>query len=300
MVVLHVTIKVKHEHVSEFLEIVRYDAEHSEKDEPGCPRTYVRSPSDEPAQVRPDDIVAAFAAGDVLMTNGPFVRVSVEGDDGAKGMGGTASAADGHFRARIHVDTAPWVVADTLNVYLGAELLHTEAVPGAGKHDFEVDIDAPRDSFLLVEVTGTESMFPSVFPNEVPPLQFTDVIGSLGSSFGLGGNADALEPALTFVTSPYALTNPVYLDADGDGEVTPTRTLDANARVAQQQPSVSLVRPVAWVPTEAEAAAEVRAAWEAIPLRKRIALSRLPRWLWPSNDPRDIRRVLVQFVNHRE
>ncbi len=276
------------------------DSHEPEKDEPGCPRTYVRVPSDEPAQVHPDDIVAAFDAGDVLMSNGPFIRVSVEGDDGPKGMGATASAADGHFRAHIHVDTAPWVVADTLNVYLGAELVHTEAVAGAGVHDVEVDVDAPRDGFLLVEVTGRESMFPSVFPNEVPPLQFTDVIGSLGSSFGLGGNADALKPALTFVTTPYALTNPVYLDADGDGEVTPTRTLDANARVTQEQPTVSLVRPVAWVATEAEAAAEVRAAWEAIPLRKRIALSRLPRWLWPSNDPRDIRRVLVQFVNHRE
>jgi autoinducer 2-degrading protein len=38
MVVLHVTVQVKPEHVSEFLEVVRHDAEHSEKDEPGCLR----------------------------------------------------------------------------------------------------------------------------------------------------------------------------------------------------------------------------------------------------------------------
>jgi autoinducer 2-degrading protein len=38
MVILHVTIQVKSEHVSEFLEVARYDAEHSEKDEPGCLR----------------------------------------------------------------------------------------------------------------------------------------------------------------------------------------------------------------------------------------------------------------------
>ena len=38
MVVLHVTVQVKPEHVAEFLEVVRYDAEHSEKDEPGCLR----------------------------------------------------------------------------------------------------------------------------------------------------------------------------------------------------------------------------------------------------------------------
>src|SRR3990167_8480623 len=38
MVVVHVTIQVKPEHVSEFMEIARYDAEHSEKDEAGCLR----------------------------------------------------------------------------------------------------------------------------------------------------------------------------------------------------------------------------------------------------------------------
>ena len=38
MVILHVTIQVKPEHVAEFLEVVRHDAERSEKDEPGCLR----------------------------------------------------------------------------------------------------------------------------------------------------------------------------------------------------------------------------------------------------------------------
>jgi len=38
MVVLHVTIQVKPQHVSEFMEMARYDAEHSQKDEPGCVR----------------------------------------------------------------------------------------------------------------------------------------------------------------------------------------------------------------------------------------------------------------------
>jgi len=38
MVVLHVTIQVKPEHVAQFREVARYDAEHSEKDEAGCLR----------------------------------------------------------------------------------------------------------------------------------------------------------------------------------------------------------------------------------------------------------------------
>ena len=50
MVVLHVTVQVKPEHVSEFLEAVRYDAEHSEKDEPGCLRVDVSQDRDDPAR----------------------------------------------------------------------------------------------------------------------------------------------------------------------------------------------------------------------------------------------------------
>jgi hypothetical protein len=53
------------------------------------------------------------------------------------------------------------------------------------------------------------------------------------------------------------------------------------------------------VPTEEEAAQEAaQEAWASVPMRKKITLSHLPRWLWPSDDPRDIRRVLVQFVRH--
>lgn len=47
MVVLHVTIHIKPEHVSEFLELARYDAEHSET-EPGCLRFDVISDRDDP------------------------------------------------------------------------------------------------------------------------------------------------------------------------------------------------------------------------------------------------------------
>jgi quinol monooxygenase YgiN len=38
MIVLHVMVQVKPEHVVEYLEAVRHDAEHSERDEPGCLR----------------------------------------------------------------------------------------------------------------------------------------------------------------------------------------------------------------------------------------------------------------------
>lgn len=48
MVILHVSIQVRPEHAKDFLEAARHDAEHSEKDEPGCLRFDVIQAKDDP------------------------------------------------------------------------------------------------------------------------------------------------------------------------------------------------------------------------------------------------------------
>ena len=48
MVILHVTVQIKPEHMAEYLEAVRHDAEHSEKDETGCLRFDVSQAKDDP------------------------------------------------------------------------------------------------------------------------------------------------------------------------------------------------------------------------------------------------------------
>jgi hypothetical protein len=278
------------------------DSHESEKEEPASPRTYVRVPVDDPPQVSPDHIVKAFQDGDILMSNGPFVRVTATGAGAPAGMGGTVRAANGKVTLSIRIESAPWVVPDTLRVLQAGKPPVIEAVGGAGVQEHQVVLDVEQDGFVIVEVSGSASLFPVIYPNEIPPLQFTDVIGSIGSAFGLGSDEGALEPALTFVTSPYALTNPIWLDADGDGVITPTRDLPipGAARTQAEAPRIAgLMKQaeVPWVPTADEAA---RAEWEKLPVRKRLALSRLPRWLWPSDDPRDVRRSLLQFVRHRD
>ncbi len=277
------------------------DSHEAEKEEPGSPRSYIRVPSDSPAQVSPDDVVAAFNAGDLLMTNGPFVRVDV----GGKGMGQTVTGAN--LTLNINVQQAPWVKADTIHIYANEELVKTVAFEG--NKTFSVEVPPfTSDGFLVVEVLSTAqsaSLFPSVYPNEVAPVQFTDVLGALGSSLGLASVEGALEPELIFVTTPYALTNPIWVDFDGDGAVTPSRSIPNVDEQGAQQPQTVRETPtvsprvLVTVPTETEAnQAAARAAWDALPIKRKLALKRLPQWLWPSNDPRDIRRVLVQFVRH--
>ena len=48
MLILHVTVQVKPEHVREYLQAVAHDAEHSEREEPGCLRFDVVQDRDDP------------------------------------------------------------------------------------------------------------------------------------------------------------------------------------------------------------------------------------------------------------
>ena len=282
------------------------DSHEPHKEEPGYPRTYIGVPQDAPATVRPVDVVNAFQAGDVLMTNGPFLDVKV----GDARLGDTVTGES--FDVAVQVRAAPWVDVDRVSLYLDGELLQTKEVElSGGKADVTFAVTTSRDGFLVVEAQGDDSMFPSVYPNEIPPLQFTDVLGSLGDSFGFGANPDALEPVLQSVTTPYALTNPIWIDADSDGEVSPLTALPdpqastAARRTVPANPAYGRL-PVwrtqgPWVPTQSEMRLQLeRDSFFELPLRKREALARLPRWLWPTDDQRDVRRVLVQFSRHNE
>jgi hypothetical protein len=149
---------------------------------------------------------------------------------------------------------------------------------------------------VVVEISGDADYFPSTFPNEVPPLQFNEVLTAIGGSFGLGDSGPTLGPALTYQVTPYAMTNPIWLDANGDGEITPVLDLpDPMART--QATSCALDGPPAPAATQRYTGSGQQ-HYDALPVRQKEALRRLPRWLWPTRHPSDIRRVLWQFVPH--
>jgi quinol monooxygenase YgiN len=67
-----VTVQVKPEHVSEFLEVVRHDAEHSEKDEPGCLRFDVIQDKDDPNRFYFYEVYRDEAALEAHRQTAPF------------------------------------------------------------------------------------------------------------------------------------------------------------------------------------------------------------------------------------
>jgi hypothetical protein len=81
-----------------------------------------------------------------------------------------------------------------------------------------------RDAWFVVEASGSANLFPVVAPQEYASLSPSTVITALSTGFDLSaldpfGN---LSPAEVFPVTPLAITNPIWVDFDGNGAFDPS------------------------------------------------------------------------------
>ena len=165
----------------------------------GWLRNYLKSPTDDPSEIDVMDVVHAAEAGQVVMTSGPFLEV-VARSNGAEAIpGGDLELAGGSATLRVRVQCPNWFDVDRVQVFLNGKpsegLNFTrESTPdafsseGAVRFDREIPLTVQGDTHVIVATIGEGS--------------------SLGPVFGEGGHAD---------DKPVAVSNPIFIDADGDG-----------------------------------------------------------------------------------
>ena len=187
---------------------------------PGYPRTYVSVPG-----VRIDDaalVTRALRAGRAFVTSGPLldVRASSAGERAIHGPGDSVRLRDAARRVdvRVRVSAPGWMDVRVIELWVGGRLLRTVRVApvttserysklrtGAKfavelaamgvRVDRTLSFSAPRDTFVVVVVRGERPM---------------------DALMGRGG------------VLPFAFSNPIWIDSDGDGvhravASTPTR-----------------------------------------------------------------------------
>ncbi len=169
-------------------------------EEAGFPRTYVRVAKEDTLDTwdatRTDDLVRGVRERrDVVLTNGPFLRVTANG----AGIGGIAAAAKsgGLVEVKVHVTTAPFARVDRAELRLagGAKveskavvaLVPTKSASGALEADATFRVRASADDAFVVIVSGTAPMKP-MFSGEDRELL------------------------------PWAMTGAIWIDANGDGK----------------------------------------------------------------------------------
>jgi hypothetical protein len=152
----------------------------------GYPRNYVKVQDDRPPFVDGKQVARALKGHHAFFTTAPFVSLLVNNGT----IGDLVPARGGKVHAEVTVQAAPWVSVERVTLYLnGQEAKKWTVAPGTDITRFHetIDLTAPKDGYVVVRVDGDKSLAPVVGDRK------------------------------TFTAYPFALTNPVFLDVDGDG-----------------------------------------------------------------------------------
>jgi hypothetical protein len=205
------------------------DTHHLLGDEPGDARTllYVGEGNDVPGGFDRKAVVHSLREHHAITTNAPFVDMHING----AGIGDTVTAS-GTVTVEIDVRAPSWGKVDTLVVYMNSQVVQTIPIPTGTSFTTSITVTPATDSWVVAEVTGTQNMFPVVSPVEFPPLDATIIINALSAGIDLSSLpiASNLKPQRIHTAMPYAITNPFWIDRDGDGWTPPKPPLPQGAQ----------------------------------------------------------------------
>jgi hypothetical protein len=152
----------------------------------GYPRNYIRALEDRPSSVTPVALARAIKSHRSFFTTGPFVRLRVDGAE----MGETVTTRRGVVRVEVEVQAAPWVSVSSAALYVSGKEAKRWAVPPSAEavrlRD-AIDVSLQGDGWIVARVDGDKTLAPVVGDNK------------------------------RFDVRPLALTNPVFVDVDGNG-----------------------------------------------------------------------------------
>ncbi len=165
----------------------------------GYPRNYVLVENDDVATLTGAAVARSVKAHHAFFTTGPIVEFTV----GTTGIGDLAPARGGKATAQITVRAAPWVSVSRVLLYVaGHEVKRWDVPAGDQVERFHVSypVAVANDTYAIVRVEGDRSLAPVV-----------------GGGTGMS-------------VTPFALTNPIFLDADGNGVYDPVLPHGAHTR----------------------------------------------------------------------
>jgi len=173
------------------------DAHAIDKAEPGYCRTYIFYEGEQGDNLNISTLIKAIKGGYSFTSNGPLVEFNI---NSKYTSGDSFTAEGGKVDIWLKVQSAPWVSVNEVRLIINGErkIIFPVKTQENVIQKFEegISLKLDKDSYIAVEVLGKKSLY--------PVLQRT-------SRSGL------LEDAIL----PYALTNPVFVDVDGNGKFDP-------------------------------------------------------------------------------
>jgi len=173
------------------------DSHGIDRSEPGYSRTYILYDGPKGADLDLTALIFAIKEGRSFASNGPIITAAVNQD---YTYGDTLTDTDGSIDVELRIQCAPWVAAEQVKLIINGK--RKIGLPLQQKSSGGLDIiqkqqiDLQQDSYIVFEVQGGKSLFPVL------------------QSIAAGGRPDK-------VLLPYALTNPIFIDVDGNGKFDP-------------------------------------------------------------------------------
>lgn len=200
--------------------------------EAGCPRNFVFVGEDDPLILDDQEIAQAVRDGKVVASFGPFIEFYAQNDKSLT-VGSTITPdGSGNVALNIDIQAPTWISVDRVEIYENGVLIEEVSVPATSetlRYSNTHTYTPSKDSWYVVIVVGAEgSDLAPLFTNvERDAIQLQDVItNALGDSSAVPSLlTDFLVPYPPIPRShpvlPMALTNPIWVDVNGDGDFTP-------------------------------------------------------------------------------
>jgi hypothetical protein len=166
----------------------------------GWLRNYIKSPTDDPAAIKTLDVVHAAEKGNLVMSTGPFMEVSlrsISGNSTSAGPGDAIALEGGKATLQVRVQCPNWFDVDRVQVF----------VNGRAAEGLNFTRRSHPDRFATAVMK---------FDQEIPLTLKSDahvIVAAIGEKSKLGpvmGPDHAEDP-------PVAVSNPIYVDVDGGG-----------------------------------------------------------------------------------
>ncbi|NOZ01651.1 MAG: CehA/McbA family metallohydrolase [Deltaproteobacteria bacterium] len=186
---------------------------HNRNDGVGYSRNFLRLGTDMPSQATTTDILDAILAQRNVVSNGPFLRIMVDDPAGPglierMGHDEMVEPDEGEVVVDVTVSAATWVNVSRLEVYANGRPVHLKEVLGVLLEDEMAGDTDP----LWVPIP-----LPNTTPGDVERLHTTVHLYPEADTWYVFLVRGAGDLAPVGNGAPFAYTNPLYVDVEGDG-----------------------------------------------------------------------------------
>jgi hypothetical protein len=176
-------------------------------------RNWIQSPTDQPAEIQPLEMVHAAEQGRLVMSNGPFLEVWASETGRAEKVtsGQELAVPSKSVTLSVRVECPNWLDVDRVFVLVNGRI--------DPRHNYS-RLDHPQ-RFHAGAVKFAETLTLTVDEDAHVIVATGDAGGTLGEVYGEAERK----------TQPAALTNPIFIDIDGNGFTANKDRLDADLPV---------------------------------------------------------------------